>query len=103
MNKETVYEPWEALKGQLEATSKVQKFSFWNEFFAFSCPPIGKVSTHTAKVTSFWDELNNGLYFDKYFWYIRVKLDFVNKGNRENIRSISSVIAFREKFDKTCN
>lgn len=60
MDKETVYDAWEALKQQFEATSKDQLFKICSDIFAFSWTPED-VSTHIAKLKSLWNELNSGL------------------------------------------
>lgn len=61
MDKETAHDAWEALKQQFEATSKDQLFKICTDFFAFNWTSGEDVSTHTAKLRSLWNELNNGL------------------------------------------
>lgn len=61
MDKETAAEVWEALKSEYEATSEDQLFKLCNDFFVFCWTSGEDVSTHTAKLRSLWNDLNNGL------------------------------------------
>ncbi|GFU40104.1 retrovirus-related Pol polyprotein from transposon TNT 1-94 [Trichonephila clavipes] len=60
MDKETAFEAWESLRKQFEATSKDQLFKICR-VFAFSWVPGEDISTHIAKLSNLWNELNNGL------------------------------------------
>ncbi|KAF7278599.1 hypothetical protein GWI33_008172 [Rhynchophorus ferrugineus] len=59
MDKETTYEVWEALKPNFEASFKGQLFKICIDFFAFGWIQREDVTTHIAKLTGLWNELND--------------------------------------------
>ena len=61
MDKGTAAEAWGALKNLYEASSKDQLFKICKDSFAFSWSQDADVSTHTAKLSSLFSELNDGL------------------------------------------
>ena len=61
MDKESAKEAWDALKLLYEASSQDQLFKICTDFFAFGWCHDDDVSTHTAKLSSLFNELNMGL------------------------------------------
>ncbi|KAF7283305.1 hypothetical protein GWI33_000936 [Rhynchophorus ferrugineus] len=54
LDKEMVYEVWEALKQNFEASSKDQLFKICTDFFSFGWIQGKDIATNIAKLTGLW-------------------------------------------------